>query len=43
LLGNLLEAGYLEEWRYHKTHSGTPQGGVAAPPTTLPNSRSIPR
>ncbi len=22
---------------------GTPQGGVVAPPTTLPNSRSIPR
>lgn len=26
-----LQAGYLEEWEYHKTHSGTPQGGVLSP------------
>jgi group II intron reverse transcriptase/maturase len=31
LLRGLLEAGYLEEWRYHRTLSGTPQGGVASP------------
>lgn len=31
LLRHLLEGGYLEDWRYHKTHSGTPQGGVISP------------
>jgi retron-type reverse transcriptase len=25
-----LDAGVLEEWVYHKTYSGTPQGGVRA-------------
>ena len=37
LIDNLLKAGYLEEWRYHRTLSGAPQGGVSTPPTTLPN------
>lgn len=31
LLGNLLKAGYLEEWTYKPTLSGTPQGGVVSP------------
>jgi group II intron reverse transcriptase/maturase len=31
LLGYMLEAGYMEEWAYHKTYSGTPQGGVVSP------------
>ncbi|MDP9315334.1 MAG: reverse transcriptase domain-containing protein [Chloroflexota bacterium] len=31
LVKRLLQAGYLEEWRYHKTYSGTPQGGVVSP------------
>ena len=31
LLGNLLSAGYCEEWRYRPSLSGTPQGGVASP------------
>ena len=35
LLRELLEAGYLEEWKYHATLSGTPQGGVVTPPTML--------
>jgi group II intron reverse transcriptase/maturase len=30
LLDSLLKAGYLEEWKYHATLSGTPQGGVSA-------------
>ncbi|HEU4792094.1 MAG TPA: reverse transcriptase/maturase family protein [Nitrolancea sp.] len=31
LLGNMLKAGYLEDWTYHKTLSGAPQGGVVSP------------
>jgi group II intron reverse transcriptase/maturase len=31
LIENLLRAGYLEEWRYGETLSGTPQGGVVSP------------
>jgi group II intron reverse transcriptase/maturase len=31
LLANLLAAGYLEDWRFHATLSGTPQGGVVSP------------
>lgn len=31
LIRHLLQAGYLEEWRYQRTQSGTPQGGVVSP------------
>ena len=31
LLRNMLQAGYLEDWRYHETLSGVPQGGVVSP------------
>jgi group II intron reverse transcriptase/maturase len=31
LIGELLEAGYLEDWKYRATLSGTPQGGVLSP------------
>ncbi|HEV2121577.1 MAG TPA: reverse transcriptase domain-containing protein, partial [Chloroflexota bacterium] len=31
LIENLLKAGYLEEWRYRKTLSGCPQGGIVSP------------
>jgi len=31
LLWKLLKAGYMEDWQYHKTHSGTPQGGIISP------------
>ena len=31
LIRRMMKAGYLEEWQYHKTHSGTPQGGVVSP------------
>jgi group II intron reverse transcriptase/maturase len=31
LIHELLEAGYLEDWRYHVTMSGTPQGSVLSP------------
>jgi retron-type reverse transcriptase len=33
LLRNMLQAGYLQDWRYHETPSGVPQGGVVTPPT----------
>jgi hypothetical protein len=28
---NLLKAGYLENWSYRPTLSGTPQGGIVSP------------
>src|SRR6266496_3899311 len=31
LISELLKAGYLEEWRYHATYSGCPQGGILSP------------
>jgi group II intron reverse transcriptase/maturase len=31
LVRNMLKAGYLEDWVYHATLSGAPQGGVASP------------
>jgi group II intron reverse transcriptase/maturase len=31
LIRNMLKAGYLEDWRYHQTLSGCPQGGVVSP------------
>lgn len=31
LVKGLLEAGYMEDWRYHDTLSGTPQGGIISP------------
>src|SRR5215212_3113299 len=31
LIGNLLRAEYLEEWRYNATLSGSPQGAVLSP------------
>ena len=31
LIAQLLQAGYLEEWRFHATLSGVPQGGVVSP------------
>ena len=31
LIDELLQAGYLEEWRHHVTLSGCPQGGIVSP------------
>lgn len=31
LISNLLKAGYLENWNYKPTLSGTPQGGIVSP------------
>lgn len=31
LIRSFLQAGYLEEWIYNRTYSGTPQGGTVSP------------
>jgi len=31
LIRNMLKAGYLEDWEYHETLNGCPQGGVISP------------
>lgn len=31
LIRDMLKAGYVEDWQYHKTYSGTPQGGIISP------------
>jgi len=31
LIRKMLKAGYMEDWKYNKTYSGTPQGGVISP------------
>ncbi len=31
LIKRFLKAGYMEDWTFKKTHSGTPQGGIVSP------------
>lgn len=31
LIWKFLRAGYLEDWKFHGTYSGTPQGGIISP------------
>ncbi|MFI5774806.1 reverse transcriptase domain-containing protein [Streptomyces sp. NPDC051658] len=31
LMRNMLKAGYMEDWNWNATHSGSPQGGVVSP------------
>ena len=31
VIKRMLKAGYMEEWQFHKTYSGTPQGGIISP------------
>lgn len=31
LIFKFLKAGYMEDWQYHNTYSGTPQGGIVSP------------
>lgn len=31
LIRKFLKAGYIEDWVFHKTYSGTPQGGIISP------------
>src|SRR5690349_8311914 len=33
LVAGMLRAGYLQDWTWHPTYSGAPQGGVVTPPT----------
>jgi len=35
LVKKLLDAGYLEEWKWNKTLSGVPQGSIFTPPTMV--------
>ncbi len=31
LIRKFLKAGYMDNWQYHNTYSGTPQGGIVSP------------
>ena len=31
IIKGMLKAGYLDDWTYHDTYSGTPQGGIISP------------
>ena len=31
LIRKFMKAGYVEEWQFHNTYSGTPQGGIISP------------
>jgi RNA-directed DNA polymerase len=31
IIRGMLKAGYIEDWVFHRTYSGTPQGGVVSP------------
>jgi len=31
LVRNMLSVGYMEDWQYHATYSGVPQGGIVSP------------
>lgn len=31
LIRKFLNAGYMEDWKFHNTYSGTPQGGIISP------------
>lgn len=31
LIWKFLKAGYVENWKYNRTYSGTPQGGIVSP------------
>ena len=41
LVSNMLTAGYLDDWRWHATLSGAPQGGVSTPPTQWITRRMV--
>ena len=39
LIRDMLKAGYVEDWQYHRTYSGTPQGGIVTLSTKLQTCR----
>jgi hypothetical protein len=39
LIRNMLRAGYLEDWEYHETLSGCPQGGLCSAEHNPPNAQ----
>ena len=41
VIKSMLEAGYMDDWVFGRTYSGTPQGGIATPPTMVQNFLSI--
>jgi len=36
VIKKMLKAGYMEDWKFHNTYTGTPQGGTITLPTKLP-------
>jgi retron-type reverse transcriptase len=39
LVRHMLQAGYLEDWVYHTTYSGSPQGGLCSAEHNAPNEQ----
>jgi hypothetical protein len=35
VIRKMTKAGYVENWKYHGSYSGTPQGGILILPTKL--------
>jgi hypothetical protein len=35
VIRKMLQAGYMEDWKFHRSLSGTPQGGIITLPTKL--------
>ena len=36
-----LRAGYMEQWTYHETYSGSPQGGLCGAPHKEPYAERV--
>ena len=41
LISHMLKAGYLEDWRWHATLSGSPQGGIGHAPNAMDNPGDV--
>jgi RNA-directed DNA polymerase len=39
VIREMLKAGYVEDWKFYPTYSGTPQGGIPTLPTKLQTCR----
>jgi len=40
VIRKMLKAGYLEDWKFHHTWSGTPQGGIITLPLPIRRTKS---